>query len=214
MSIAKSTTYALGVAVLALFLTIYLLIEGRQTYRWIVAFVPKTHRARVEQTAEESTRVIFDYMVGNVITSVIAAVFTLVVLLILKVPAALLLALMAGLLDFVPVVGFLVSLVPAAVLALTVSPTTMVLVLGAYVLYHSIENYLISPWAYGNRMKLSNVAVILAFVVGAQLAGVIGALIALPIAAIYPAIERIWLRNELPSDTEKEHRRLETRRAG
>ena len=73
-----------------------------------------------------------------------------------------------------------------------------------------MENYLISPWAYGDRLKLSNVAVILAFAVGAELAGVIGALIALPIAAAYPAIERIWLREQLPDDTVREHQQAES----
>jgi predicted PurR-regulated permease PerM len=59
-------------------------------------------------------------------------------------------------------------------------------------------------------MRLSDVAVILAFAVGAELAGVIGALIALPVAALYPTIERIWLREQLPEDTVREHRELET----
>ena len=73
--------------------------------------------------------------------------------------------------------------------------------------YHKLVE--ISPWAYGDRMKLSNLAVILAFVIGAQLAGVIGALIALPIAAIYPAIERIWLRQQVGEETVREHQAIE-----
>ena len=60
-------------------------------------------------------------------------------------------------------------------------------------------------------MRLSNLAVILAFVVGAEVAGVIGALIALPIAAIYPAIEEIWLREKLGDETVKEHTEIEQR---
>jgi predicted PurR-regulated permease PerM len=67
---------------------------------------------------------------------------------------------------------------------------------------------------YGDRLKLSNVAVILAFAVGAEIAGVIGALIALPVAAIYPSIERIWLRDELPAETVEEHKGIEHRTAG
>jgi predicted PurR-regulated permease PerM len=55
------------------------------------------------------------------------------------------------------------------------------------------------------------VAVILAFAVGAALAGVIGALIALPLAAVYPAVEQIWLREQLASDTAREHRAIERR---
>jgi len=77
-----------------------------------------------------------------------------------------------------------------------------------------VENYVIAPWAYGDRLKLSNLAVILAFAIGAALAGVIGALIALPVAAVYPAIEQIWLRDALADDTVAEHRAIEHRKAG
>jgi len=74
-----------------------------------------------------------------------------------------------------------------------------------YGAYHAIENYFIAPWVYGDRLRLSNVAVVLAFAIGASLAGVVGALIALPIAAAYPAIERIWLRERLGDRVVKEH---------
>jgi predicted PurR-regulated permease PerM len=134
-----------------------------------------------------------------------AAVFVFVLLTVLHVPAALLLALIAGLFDFVPVIGFITSSLFAVAMALTVSPSTALIVFGLYLAYHLIENYVISPWAYGDRLKLSNVAVILAFAVGGELAGVTGALIALPIAAAYPALERIWLREKLPAETVREH---------
>jgi predicted PurR-regulated permease PerM len=155
--------------------------------------------------------VIFAYVAGNVITSIFALTFVLVVLSVLHVPAALLLAVLAGVCDFVPVLGFAVSAIPALLLAMTVSNTTALIVLGAYVLYHGVENYLIAPRAYGDRLKLSNVAVVLAFVVGAEVAGVIGALIALPVAAIYPSIEKIWLREALPEPTIREHKAIEQR---
>jgi predicted PurR-regulated permease PerM len=214
LGVVRSVSSAITLIVLGFILTIYLLVESRRTYDWVLAFVPRQHRAKAEKTAEECRHVIFGYMAGNVITSIIATVVTLIALLVLKVPAALLLALMAGLSDFVPVIGFIASAVPAIILAMTVSANTALIVVAVYIAYNAVENYLIAPWAYGNRLKLSNVAVVLAFVVGAQLGGVIGALIALPLAAIYPSIERIWLREKLPEDTVREHRALETRKAG
>jgi predicted PurR-regulated permease PerM len=83
-----------------------------------------------------------------------------------------------------------------------------------YIAYNAVESYVLSPWAYGDRMRLSDFAVIVAFVVGAQLAGVIGAVIALPLAAIYPTVERIWLREQLPRETVQEHREIEHRPEG
>jgi predicted PurR-regulated permease PerM len=211
LRVVQSTMSALTISVLGFVLTIYLLAEGRTTRDWLVAFVPLKHRGRTERTLAESERVIFGYVAGNAITSIIAFICTLIALWALKVPAALLLAIMAGISDFVPVIGFFVTMVPAVLLALTVSGTTAVLVTAFYIAYNTIENYFISPWAYGGRLRLSNLAVILAFVVGAAVAGVIGALIALPIAAIYPAIEQIWLREKLGDETVQEHTEIEGR---
>jgi predicted PurR-regulated permease PerM len=193
---------------LAFILTLYLLIEGRRTYAWLIAFVPSSRRARTEATAEEARTVIFAYVAGNVATSVCATVFVLILLSILKVPAALLLALLAGVCDFVPVIGFIVSSIPAVVLALTVSSRTGLIVLVCYGAYHLLENYAIAPRVYGDRLKLSNVAVVLAFAAGAELAGIVGALIALPLAAAYPAIERIWLREQVGEKTVREHKAI------
>jgi len=211
LGVAQSTISALTITLLAFILTIYLLIEGRTTRDWLVAFVPLQYRPRTERTLRECERVIFGYVAGNAITSVIAFACTLVALMVLKVPAALLLAIMAGLSDFVPVIGFFVTMVPAILLAMTVSWMTAVLVTVFYIAYNTVENYFISPWAYGGRLRLSNLAVILAFVVGAEIAGVIGALIALPIAAIYPSIEAIWLRDKLGDETVREHLEIEQR---
>ena len=208
LRVGQSLAYAVTLIVLGFFVTVYLLIEGRRTRAWVVAFVPQQRREQVERTLAESRDVIWAYAVGNVITSIFATIWVLGSMMALHVPAALLLALIAGIADFVPVLGFVASALPAAALALTVSAETALITLVLYITYHAIENYLIAPWAYGQRLKLSDLAVILAFAVGAELAGVIGALIALPIAALYPTIERIWLREQLPRETVVEHRAL------
>ena len=75
--------------------------------------------------------------------------------------------------------------------------------------YNAIENYYIAPKVYGNQMRLSSLAVILAFAVGAELGGVVGALVALPIAAMYPAIESLWLADRLGPGVARDHRRIE-----
>jgi len=147
-------------------------------------------------------------VVGNVLTSIFAACVVLVGLTALHVPAALVLALLAGVFDFVPVLGFILSGLPAVMLAATVSTTTVVLVIVLYVSYHFVENYFIAPRVYGGELEMSNPAVLLAFAVGAELGGVIGALLALPIAATYPAIERIWLREYFGDETVTKHERL------
>jgi predicted PurR-regulated permease PerM len=206
-------TAMLLAAVVVAFLTVYLLIEGRMTWAWLVAYVPSRNRDKVAETAEAAREAILHYVVGNVVTSIFAAVVVFIVLSVLKVPAALLLAALAGICDFIPVLGFIVSSVPAVLLALTVSTATALLVGAAYVAYHAAENYLIAPRVYGNRLRLSNLAVLIAFAVGAELFGVIGALLALPVAAMYPCIEDIWLKDYLSRDAVEGHRRIERRGA-
>jgi predicted PurR-regulated permease PerM len=200
---------ALMLLTIGMILTVYLLIEWKRTMEWLIAFVPKSHRSKVRLTLYEARVIMFGYVAGNVATSIFAAIFVFVALTILKVPAALLLALLAGVFDFVPVLGFALSGVPAVVLASTVSPATAVLVVGLYILYHFIENYFIAPKVYGTELRLSNLAVLISFAVGAELGGVIGALLALPFAAAYPAVERIWLSERLESDTVEKHQTLE-----
>lgn len=211
VSLARSAASAVTIVLLGFVLTFYLLIDGRRVYDWFIAFVPLRYRDRTEKTLAEGRTVLFAYMMGNLITSIIATVVTFVGLQWLGVPAALFLAVLAGLSDFVPVVGFIVSSIPAIVLAIAVSGKTVLGVVILYVAYNLVESYLLAPWAYGGRMKLSDFAVIVAFVVGAELAGVIGAVIALPLAALYPTVERIWLRNRLPEETVREHREQEMR---
>jgi predicted PurR-regulated permease PerM len=199
------------IAVLVLILTVYLLIEGSETYAWLVAYVPPAHRGRVHVTAGEAHKAILGYVVGNVATSVFATLVVWIALSLLHVPAALLLALLAGIFDFVPVLGFICSGVPALLVALGVSVTTAIWVVAIYAAYHLAENYYIGPKVYGDRLRLSNLAVIIAFAVGAEIGGIGGALLALPIAALYPVIERVWLKDYLGRDAVETHRRLAER---
>ena len=199
------------VLLVAVILTFYLLVEGRRTYAWLLAYVPRTNRARAHATACEARHAILAYVSGNVATSIFATAFAWTVLALLHVPAALLLALLAGLCDFVPVLGFVVSAAPAVLLALSQSPATAFAVILLYGLYHFIENYFIAPKVYGDQLQLSNLAVLFAFAVGATIGGVVGALLALPAAAMYPVIERLWLKDYLGRDVVEQHRIIEHR---
>jgi predicted PurR-regulated permease PerM len=206
---ARALITGLLLVAAAFLLTAYLLVDGRRTYEWVTAFVPQQHRERVHKTAEEARKSIRAYVHGNVLTSVFATVFAGVVLTALQVPAALLLAVLAGVCDFLPVVGFVLSAGPAVLMAMTVSATATWAVAGAYALYHVVENYYIGPKVYGRELRLSDLAVVVAFAIGAELGGVVGALIVLPLAAIYPVIERVWLGEALGSEVRVEHRRVE-----
>jgi predicted PurR-regulated permease PerM len=208
LGVARSAWSAFGMIVLALVLTVYLLIEWKQTLEWLIAFVPERHRPKTRRTLEEAREIVYRYAVGNVIASIITGVITYVVLAWLKVPAALVLALVSGMLNFIPIIGFFVSSVLATVLAATVSTNVLMLVITFYLVFNVLESYFITPKVFGRELEMSDLAVLIAVIVGAQLGGVMGALLSLPIAAIYPTIERIWLRTQLSGDTVERHNRL------
>lgn len=204
-SFVRSVATAIGAFLLAWVLVLYLLIEREQTYRWVRGFVPLSLRPRFDATAGEACKVARGYVAGNLATSVCAAIYFFVWLTALGVPGALLLALLAFVVDFVPVLGFYLSCLPAMAMASTVSGTVALLLIPIYLAYHVIENYVIAPRVYSGRLPLSNVAILMAFAIGGTLAGVLGALLALPAAAIYPTIERLWLRRTLGDEVIAEH---------
>jgi len=194
------------VAVVLIFvLTIYLLIEGRDMFEWLIAFAPEDKRPRIRRTACESADVILAYMRGQAITCFLCGGVALTTLLILHVPAAVPLAVLAFLCDLVPVVGTIVMTVPAVLLALLVSPLAAIVVVIVYLAYHFIESYVIIPRVYGKQMRLSTLTVLLAVTAGGTLQGPAGAVLILPFVAAYPIVEKIWLREKLPEDTVEKH---------
>ena len=207
--IAGALLAAVAMTLFAFILTLYLLADGRRTYEWMIAYVPRKHREKADETVAGVTEAVFAYVAGNLLTSLFAAVFVFASLVLLGVPAAFVLAVLAGVCDFVPILGFFVALTPAVLVALTISPGTAAGVVGLYVLCHVIENYVIVPRVYGRHLKLSSVAVLLGLAIGAALGGIIGALLALPSVAAYPIVERIWLRDSLGKNVLAEHARLE-----
>jgi predicted PurR-regulated permease PerM len=132
--------------------------------------------------------------------------YSFAVLSLLHVPGALMLAILAGLFDILPILGFFIATAPAFLLALSVSPQTAGLVLGLVpaVSTGSRTTYIV-PMIYGKNLRVSTLTVLLGLLAGALLAGIPGALAALPIIASYAAIERIWLKPFLRDGVSEKH---------
>ncbi len=192
-----------------LVVAVYFTADGERVYGWLSAFLPRRQRRKVAEAAPEITKVVSSYMTGQLITSLIRASFVFGMLWWLKVPNGLLLAVMAGIFDILPIIGFFLAVLPAMAVALTVAPGTAFLVLALYLAYHLIENYFIVPKVYGNRLRLSTLTVLVSCLAGALLTGVTGAIAILPIVASYPIIERIWLRPLLEPDTVEKHQAID-----
>jgi predicted PurR-regulated permease PerM len=120
---------------------------------------------------------------GNVIVSLIAGALTFVWLLIFGVPYPLLLAIMVALLDLIPVVGSTVAGIIVCLVALTVSAPVALATAGFYIFYRFLEDYLLFPKIIGRVADIPSVVTVVAVVLGGVIFGIIGALVAIPVAA-------------------------------
>lgn len=199
---------AVAGAFLVVVLSFYLLLDGRTVVAWLLAYAPREHRGKMSAMVPEAFGVVKAYAIGQLITSVLFTLFTLGVLTAFRVPAALPLALFAGACDAVPVAGIFVAMAAAAIFALTVSPSTALIVLTLYLVYHLFEAYILIPRLYGNRLRLSTLTVLLAIVAGGLLDGIVGAVLALPLVAAYPVVEKHWLEEYLHPHAVEDHASL------
>src|SRR5579875_2967111 len=147
-------------------LTIYFLADMPRVTRTIYRLVPRSRRARTGLLIDEVFARVGGYLLGNLLTSVIAAAGTLIWLEIFGIPYPLLLA------------GIIVSLV-----ALTVSLPIALATAGFYIVYRNAEDYLITPRVMNRTVRVSGLATVIAVLIGGTLLGIIGALLAIPIAA-------------------------------
>jgi predicted PurR-regulated permease PerM len=198
--------------VLVMVMALYLLMDGKRTYAWLLAYVPRRHRRKMAETVPAVSDVVMAYVQGQILTSLLAGIYAFAVLSVLRVPSALPLAVLAAICDVLPILGVFLSTIPAAVFALAVSPFAAAAVVALYLLYHALENYVLIPRIYGRRLRLSPLVVLIALMVGGSLYGVLGAVLILPLFAAYPAIEKIWLGEYLSDEVVADHAELEDAR--
>ncbi|WP_157684728.1 AI-2E family transporter [Bdellovibrio bacteriovorus] len=205
--------YAIGtISSLGLFFafTIYLMLDGHRTYRWLMPYFSVETRFKVEETLAEVSHIVPAYVLGQTIASLVCGTYVFVLLTLTGVPSALMLAALAAVLAVLPYIGFYISLVPILMFALIVSPQTLATVAFFYGLYHLFEGYILLPKIYSQHLRLSGFIVLLSIVVGMTLMGVLGAIALLPIAAAYPVIERIWLAPYLRKAVIPTHSRMDS----
>ncbi len=134
-------------------------------------------------------------MTGNLLISIIAGTATAIVLTILGVPYAVALGLLVGLLDLVPLAGATIAAIIITAVAFLESPTAGLVVLGFFLVYQQIENHFLLPIVYSRTVQLSPLAILIAVLIGAELAGVLGALAAIPVAGSIQVVLVDWYKH-------------------
>jgi predicted PurR-regulated permease PerM len=190
-------TFVAGVVTI-LFMTFFMLLEGPAWRDRFIALLPVGAQARAHRMAGEIANTIGGYVTGNLLISVIAGFFTTIVLLIVGVPYALALGLLVAILDLIPLAGATLAAIIVTLVALTHSVTAALVVLAFFVVYQQLENHLLQPVVYGRTVKLSPLAILVSVLIGAEVAGVIGALGAIPVAGTIQILISDWLQHRRP----------------
>ncbi|ALG15404.1 hypothetical protein AOZ06_39265 [Kibdelosporangium phytohabitans] len=180
-------------------LTIYFVADLPRIRASLYRLIPHSRRPRAILIGDEISAKVGGYVLGNLLISVIAGVVTLIWLLIFGVPYAVLLAITVAVLDLIPVVGSIVGGVVVSLVALTVSVPVGLATIGFVVVYRLVEDYLLIPKIIGGVVKVPALVTVVAVLLGGALLGVVGALVAIPVAAaglllaeqvLYPRLDR------------------------
>ena len=167
-----------------------------------IVTTPAKAQPRAQHMASEIARTIGGYVSGNLFISVIAGFSVTIVLLVAGVPFALALGLLVAILDLIPLAGATLGAIIVTLVALTHSLTAALVVLGFFIVYQQLENHLLQPIVYGRTVQLSPLAILVSVLVGAEVAGVIGALGAIPVAGTIQIVISDWLQHRRPPPPE------------
>lgn len=170
-------------------MTAYLLVDMPKLARFLYQFFPPERDVEYDRLFQSVSRVVGGYLRGQLLTSLAIGLFTFVVLTLVGVPNALAFAVLAGFADVIPLIGAFIAIIPPVIAALQESSTQALVVFGALIAYQQFEDRVIVPRVYGQTLNLPPIIVLIAVLAGAQLLGITGVLLALPLTAA----ARVWL---------------------
>ena len=205
LSVAKSVISIVVATVTILFMTYFMLLEGP---RWVergFGLLPESSRPRWRKVGHEIYQTVGGYVTGNLLISLIAGSLTTIVLLILGVPYAVALGLIVAILDLIPLATSTRTKRRVSPLIGTVafihSIPAGIIVIVFFIVYQQVENHVLQPLVYGRTVQLSPLAVLISILIGAELAGILGALGAIPVAGSIQVVINDWRehRHEHPS---------------
>ena len=191
LEVVRSIVTAVVGVITIIFLTYFMLLEGPRTVDGVLKLVPENARPRYERVGRDIYRSISGYVTGNLLISLLAGVLATVVLFAVGSEFAIALGLLVAILDLIPLAGAtLAAIIVSTVVFIETDWLRCLLVIVFFIAYQQFENHIVQPLVYGRTVQLSPLGVLCAVLVGAQLAGILGALLAIPVAASLLAIAR------------------------
>jgi len=187
-----------------LVITFFLIMDADQLYCHILNLVPPARREQVQAMTEEMGQKVEGWLKGVFLLSVFIGVATGLGMWALGMPYPVLLGLAAGLFELVPLIGPYIGAAPAVIVALFQGPWTLAVVVVFYVVLQQVENNILAPAIIGHEADLPPLLAVVSLLLGAALLGILGALLALPVAAV---LQVLWLRLVVPEIRERYHER-------
>ncbi len=195
-STTKSIFHAIVSVVVVFFLSLYMSFERRGIDKVLITLTPAKYEERVLYFSRKVQEKIGQWMFGQLLLMIIVFSMYFIGLTALGIPYAFLLALLGGILEMVPYAGPTVVAIPAILLGFLVSPILGFGVIALYVVIQQIQNHVVVPQVMRRTVGLNPVAVILALLIGAKLAGIAGILLAVPLAAAISVFTDEFLGNK------------------
>jgi predicted PurR-regulated permease PerM len=206
-------------------LVILLLLEGSRMRRWMLSQMAPRNADEITRVARQVEQAVVGYMLGNLLTSLIAGAVVFVTLMIVGVPFPLLWGLWVALVDFLPMIGGALAGIPTVLFAFIHGTTAGVVTLVVFLVYTQVENHVLNPVVMSRTVRISPLVVLLGVLVGASLGSLVGgifggfvaALLAIPVAgALQVLVREVWRltgpkvppADEQPEDAAEQHGEL------
>ncbi len=170
-------------AAVILVISFYLAVQEKGIKRFFVSLTPNGHQSYLSDLIDRIEVRIGGWLRGQLILMVIIGVMTYIGLRLLGVKYALTLALIAGILEIIPYLGPILAAIPAVILAFVQSPVLALLAIALYIVIQQIENYVVYPQVMKKAVGLNPIIIIIVMLIGAKLAGILGIILSVPLAA-------------------------------
>ena len=195
VSFTKSVITIVVATITIAFLTFFMLLEGPKWVERFYGLLPEESQPRWRNVGNQIYRTVGGYVTGNLVISVIAGGLTTLVLIIMGVPFAVALGLLVGILDLIPLAGATIAAIIIGAVAFIHSITAGIVVVVFFIVYQQIENHFLQPVVYGRTVQLSPLLVLISVLIGAEIAGILGALGAIPVAGALQVVVVDWLQH-------------------
>lgn len=192
LSLTKSLFTVVAAVVTIAFMTFFMILEGPKWMERIYGLLPEESQPRWRKVGNDIYRTVGGYVSGNLLISLIAGLVSFGVLYGLGVQYAVALALIVALLDLIPLAGATIAAIIVTTVGFLDSTTSGIVLLIFFLIYQQIENHFLQPIIYGRTVQLTPLAVLVSVLIGAELAGVIGALGAIPVAGAIQVLLIDW----------------------